>query len=349
LPYLPVGWFWYLGALLPVIGLVQILGGHALADRYTYFPLIGFFIMLSWAARDLLGRWRVPWPVPALGGMAALVALGIVAWVQVGYWHDSEVLWQHALEVDKNNWLAHNNLADALGPKGDPEEQLFYFQEALAHGPLGLDLPVKGIGFVLAERGRWPEAVEHFRAALELRPEDPDIHSKLGIALVNTGNAEEAAEQFQQALRLKPDHVEAHLNLAFLRFGQGKSQEALDHFSQALALDPDIAVRSCNQAAWAMATYPDASTRNGPLALALARKLCGARGPAQADLLDTLAAALAENDQFREAAAVASEALSLAKAQNPRWVPAIQARLELYRSGRPFRTTPGKASKWEQG
>ena len=270
-PYLPVGWFWYLGTLVPVIGLVQV-GSQPMADRYTYVPLIGLFIMVAWGVPDLLARW--PLRSIALPAAAALVisACAITAWGQVQYWENSTALWAHALEVTTGNYLAHNNLGNDLAKQGRFDEAMAHYSEALrikpdyafAHNNLGHALANQGrvseaiahysealriepgyadahnnLGIVLADQGKLDEAIAHYSEALRIKPDFADAHNNLGIALAKHGKADEAIHEFLEALRIKPDYPEAHNNLGVVLASEGRVSEAISQYSEALRLKPD--------------------------------------------------------------------------------------------------------------
>ena len=217
-PYLAVGWFWYLGTLVPVIGLVQV-GHHAMADRYSYVPLIGLFVVIAWGVPDLLAKARMG-QAPLTAGAAALVLLcAVVARHQVAYWENSIALNQHALAVTPNNFMAHENLGAAFAGQGRFDQALLQFELAYktecAHrfnpdlAPIRYDL-----GTALARKGRLAEAKTHLLRALELQPNVARIHHNLGSVLVLEGKLDEAIAHYQEALRLKPDFPEARRDLA---------------------------------------------------------------------------------------------------------------------------------------
>ena len=271
-PYLPVGWFWYLGTLLPVIGLVQI-GDHAMADRYTYVTIPGLFIMIAWGIPELLKT--VPYRNMMLGTTAVvlLAACAIMTYRQVGYWQNTITLFEHTLDVTKDNWKAHNNLGLALADQGKLDEAVVHYQEALKIRPndpdvftnLGVALagqqrfeeavafyhkalqyrPTDGkalgnLGVTLAKQGRLDEAIALYGKALETMPDDADIHYNLASALALKGKVNDAVSHFSQGLRIKPN-AKAHYNLGVLLAQLGRYQEAMAHFSEALRLKPDYA------------------------------------------------------------------------------------------------------------
>lgn len=210
-PYLAVGWFWYLGALVPVIGFIQI-GSHAMADRYTYLPLIGLFIMIAWGMTDLASRWTHGRTLLAIWGVIAVAVLIPVARAQVAHWENAERLFRHALSVTVNNDIAHNNLAAALARQGRFDEALEQCRAALAIRPAYPEA-LFNAGTAMAGRDRYREAEAYYRKAISLRPEFAEAHNNLAIALAMQGKIDAAIGHFLTALRLRPDYAEAEKNL----------------------------------------------------------------------------------------------------------------------------------------
>jgi tetratricopeptide (TPR) repeat protein len=238
-PYLAVGWLWYVVTLLPVIGLIQV-GSFSRADRFTYVPLIGVFLALTWGGYELTRRWR--YQVLALwlaGGVVILLCLGFTR-QQLGYWQDSETLFQHALAVTQNNEAAHNGLGAALGKKGHMDEAIRQFQEALRLKPDHADAH-NNLGAALDAKGQIDEAIHQLQEALRLKPDYADAHYNLAAALGKKGQIDEAIRQYQETIRLKPDHAEAHNNLGVACYQQGRTGEAIRQFQEALRLKPDYA------------------------------------------------------------------------------------------------------------
>jgi Flp pilus assembly protein TadD len=219
-PYAIVGWLWYLGAMAPVIGFVQ-LGTQGMADRYTYVPLVGIFVMIAWGAPDVWKRWRAPIAILSLAAVTALTVLGYLAWRQTGYWQDAETLFRHAAKVTSNNYLAHNNLGAALARQGKIEAALVQYEEALRIIPRYADA-LFNMGQVLTAGGRLDEAKERYREALQIKPSFVEAHNNLGIILANEGKTAEAIFHFEAALRLRPDYEAAGKNLRFILQGEGK-------------------------------------------------------------------------------------------------------------------------------
>jgi len=271
-PYLAAGWMWYVVTLLPVIGLIQV-GDFSRADRFTYVPLVGLFLALSWGGYEIICRWRYPSLGLAAAGAALVLCLGLTR-QQIGYWQDSEALFRHTLEVTEDNDLAHNNLGIALGRKGQTDEAIRQYQEALrlkpdlaeAHNNLGAALEAKGqndeatreyqeaarlkptdadvrnnLGAALERKGQVDEAIRQYQEALRLKRDYPEALNSLGLALCHKGQNEAAIRQYGEALRLRPNYAEAHNNLGAALDDTGHTEEAMDHYQAALRLKPDYA------------------------------------------------------------------------------------------------------------
>ena len=219
-PYAALGWFWYLCTMAPVIGFVQ-LGSQGMADRYTYIPLIGIFIMAAWGVPDILHSWRRHTVFLAPVALALLLLLGCLSWRQVGYWQDAKTLFQYAIKVTKQNYLAHNNLGAALAREGEFAAALVQYAEALHLRPQYADA-LFNRGQALAASGRPAEAEQSYRAALQLKPFFVEAQNNLGIVLANEGKNAEARLHFEAALRLRPDYEAAGKNLRFLLQEQTK-------------------------------------------------------------------------------------------------------------------------------
>jgi protein O-mannosyl-transferase len=238
-PWLAVGWFWYLVTLLPVSGIVQV-GTHAMADRYTYIPLIGLFVMASWGAAGLVGagRSRERW----LGAVAAcaVAACAVTARAQVATWNDSATLWRHALEVSRENYYAHHAVGDLLRQQGRLEEAIGEFAESIRLNPRFPDAH-NNLGMALEALGRVDEALAQYQAALQIDPGYPAAHNNVGAVLLRLGRAGEAAAHFAEALRRWPDFAIARENLGQALAAQGRFADAEAEYAQALRLRPDFA------------------------------------------------------------------------------------------------------------
>jgi len=327
-PYLTVGWFWYLGTLLPVIGLVQV-GAQAMADRFTYVPLIGLFIMISWGFAGLLARWRIVFSLAVAGLLSSLM---LASWLQVRYWRNSIVLYEHALAVTENNYLVHNNLGDVLEKKGDLKEASEHYSKAVgikpdyavAHNNLGeikarqgmvkegmvkeamshyyqalqskpdYAKPYNNLGIELAKQGKLQEAVFHLSRALEI----------VGAVLARQGKVDEAMAHFLEALRIDPSFARAYNNLgeAFVR--RGKLDEAAFHFTRALEIEPSYVDGHCNLGA--------VLARQGKVDEAMAHFSEALRiKPDSVEALNNMGVILARQGKFQEAIDQFSRALQL--------------------------------------
>ncbi len=238
-PYLLVGWGWYLGTLVPVIGLVQV-GAQAMADRYTYVPLVGIFIILAWGGHELSAHWRNRERARVALAAGALCALTACTWLQTARWRDTVTLFKHTLEVTQRNPMAHGILGTALGRRGEVDESIVHYRAALRLRP-GLAEAHNNLGIALFRKGELDEAVEHYREALSLKPDHPTAHTNLGAALYTQGRLEEAVAHYREALRMKPDSPETHNNLATALDAQGRVAEAIQHYEEALRLRPSDA------------------------------------------------------------------------------------------------------------
>ena len=255
-PYLLVGWLWYLGTLIPVIGLVQV-GSQAMADRYTYLPLVGVFIMAVWGAKDLLDGCRARKEIWGFVSGGVMVVLVVLTQIQVGHWKDTQTLFGHALRSTERNFMAHHNLAEGMSKAGNPAGAEKHYREAIrikpsfkqAYTGLGYLLMIQGkqdeasrlleksleidptyapamknLGDVRMRQGRMEEAIPLYRKALHHGEEDPELLNNYGIALFFKGEKEEAVLKIRAALRLKPDYAEARDNLLKIR----ESGEAIE-------------------------------------------------------------------------------------------------------------------------
>ena len=235
-PYLPVGWLWYLGTLVPVIGLVQV-GNQAMADRYTYVPLIGLFIMLAWGIGDLTIRWSSRQVALTIAGGAVLVALAALTAIQVGYWKNSLTLWMHAAEATQRNYLAHWSIGNVLVSQGRAQDAVPHFEEALRVRPDFIGAR-NNLGYALASVGRYDEAIAYYREAIDTLPTYVEARNNLALALASQGKLDDAVREMQEAVRIKPDDAESHFNLAAFFSRRGQLDEAVRHYRESLRLRP---------------------------------------------------------------------------------------------------------------
>ena len=236
-PFVFVGWFWFVGMLVPVIGLVQV-GEAALADRYTYLPLIGVFLIVVCGVGEAGARW------PQTGiwfGVGAAVVLTACAWrtrVQLGYWQNSGTLFHHALAVTEDNYVACNNLGTWLTRHKVFREAVDCFRESLRIEPNDPDA-LYNLGNACARLDRWDEAIDCYRRARQFTPDRTDLLDNLGLALVARGQYAEAVTNFETALKLNPNSATAHNNLATVLFMEHHFDEAARQFREALRLLPN--------------------------------------------------------------------------------------------------------------
>ena len=235
--YLPVGWLWFLGTLVPVIGLVQV-GSAALADRYTYFPLIGVFIAVTFGICDLADRFQLPKKAIATAAALILATCLILTENQLRYWHDSETLFAHALAVTKNNHVAHVNLGVALEQKGELNEALAEYRAAEQLAPELYHIH-NNLGNLLDNLGHPNKALIEYRWAVLLNPSLPSLHNGEGMILAELGRFDEALRQFKEATRLDPTYPWGHFETGKMRLKQGRDAEAIDEFRAALRIDPN--------------------------------------------------------------------------------------------------------------
>ena len=287
-PYLLVGWLWYLGMLVPVIGLVQV-GGQANADRYTYLPQIGLYFALTWAVGSLGAGWRHRRLV--LGGLSAviLVALIFSARIQTSYWLNGESLWAHTIACTSDNDVAHNNLGNALLNNKKVDEAITQYQTALQIKPDFAEA-LNNLGNALMQKERTDEAIAYFQKALEIKPGYAEAHGNLGNAFLQKGQVDEAIAHLQKAIEIQPGYAEAHYNLGNALLQKGRTDEANVHLRKAVEIEPQYSTAQVNlgialfqkgrvdeaiaqfQSALELQIQPDDSLIHYDLAIALLQK-----------------------------------------------------------------------------
>ena len=238
-PYLTVGWLWYLGMLVPVIGIMQV-GTQAHADRYTYLPQIGLVIMATWLAVDWCAALRHRRAVLSAAAAVLLAVLAIAAHKQISYWRDSFSLWTHTLACTDGNYLAHNNLGLVLDRQGSRDEAIRHYQKSIEINPRFAEA-YNNLGVVLETQGKLEAAAECYEKALEINPDYADAHGNLGSVFGKQGQIEKAILHLEKALKINPDLTEAHNNLGSLFGRQGQFDKAVPHFEKALEIKPDYA------------------------------------------------------------------------------------------------------------
>ena len=245
-PYFLFGWLWYIGTLFPVSGIVQV-GAQARADRYTYIPLIGLFILIIWGVSDLAKKWSSWRTVISSGAIAILVVLAAMTWIQIGYWKNSVTLFSHAIDVTSDNYLAHNNLGNALAALEKKDEAMAHYSAALRIHPNYAEAHYN-MGRMLTDKSQFDAAIRHYSEALELDPKLKLAHYNLGLLMAQSGKDAEAIRHFSNALRLDIEYAEAHNNLGVMRMRQGRIKEAVSHFKMAVHLMPGYETANRNLA-----------------------------------------------------------------------------------------------------
>ena len=374
-PYLAVGWLWYIGTLVPAIGLVQAGLWPAIADRFTYVPFVGLFCVIAWGVPDLVIQWHYREIKLAAIAAAFFAIFAATTYLQVGYWRNSITLFEHAIDVTTNNYIAHHKLGEALKLQKKTEAAAKHYSEALRIRPdffaTHLDM-----GIVLRDEGKLNEAIDYFSRALRLKPDRAEPHFELGITLEKQGDFDTAIRHYLEALRIKPDYAKAHNNLGIILAHQKKDKEAIFHLSEAIRIDSNYAEPHYNlgiiyadkrniekailhykkalylnpnmaqaiyNLSWILTSCEDERFRNGEEAVKLAERLYKIAPNNQPLALDALAAAYAETKEFDAAVLTAHKGLELAEQQGSKeLVLGLKKRLELYKKGATL------SSKFEQ-
>jgi Flp pilus assembly protein TadD len=237
-PWLGVGWFWYLGTLVPVIGLVQA-GVQAMADRYTYIPLTGLFMIIAWGVPQLMSGWR--YRKIAISGVCIVLfpILMATAWIQTSYWQNSLTLFTHALDVTTDNYVIHNNLGFELAEKGRTGDALKHYREALRINP-DFEIAYINLGKALLLEGKVDESIRYYQVLLKIKPDYAGVHHNLGLVLLRKGETENAIFHFQEALRIDNDYAEVYNSLGAAWLSKGEINKAISLFQQALRKKPDF-------------------------------------------------------------------------------------------------------------
>jgi len=365
--YLAVGWLWYLGTLVPMIGLVQV-GTQAMADRYSYIPFTGLFIIIAWGAPELLRRLPYSRILLALAAGVLISAMMVRTWVQTGHWQNSYTLYTHAVAVTENNSKMNYNLAVTLYDQGRFEEAVMRYREVLRIEPQNFKARIH-LGITLFEQGQYDEALEHFNMAVQIDPDSQEGHYNLGSALLLQGRLDEAAVHLQEAIRikpepktlnklgtvylrlgktddaiiyyeysveLKPDQPQVHRDLGVIFHQKGNFERVIYHWEKALEFNLDN-IELMNNLAWIIATHPDTAFRNPEKAIRLAERACELSDYEIAGSLDTLSAAYAAAGRFPEAITTAEKALKLAQSpEQANLAEDIRKHLSFYKAGKPY-------------
>lgn len=326
-PYLIVGWLWYLGTLVPVIGLVQV-WEQAMADRYTYIPLIGIFIMIAWSLPLLLAKWRYHKVVLGTSALIIFLTLSISTHLQLRYWRNSEALFEHALEVTEDNYIAHYFLAHSLYKQGKIASAIAHNYEAVRIKPYFVNA-LSNLGVSLALTGHMDEAIELYTRALELKPDLVEARVNLGDALIGRKNFSEAVIHFNKALEMQPDCVGANKGLGKVFLLQAKYTEAIEKYKLVLQKNADDP-----QAHNDLGVILSIAGQHDEAIDYFEKAIQLSPNSPQAHFM--LAKALSTAGKFVQAIKTAEKALELAQSsQQHKLTKQIQNQLHLYRAGRP--------------
>ena len=320
-PYVFTGWFWYLIMLVPVIGLVQV-GEQGHADRYTYLPHIGLFLLAVWLAGGLVAVHEARSRLAIATAVVLIVALAWAAFIQTSYWRNSETLWTHALDVTSDNDFAHNNLGYLCVDQGELDKAIAHFEAALRirsrkldpHYNVGSAFVRMNLADALARKGQPNEAMVHYEEAIRLQPNYADAYYNRGNVLFAEGRIDEAMVDWEKTLQIQPNDADAHTCIGNALLRKGSFKEAIAHYEKARALAPGDP-HSRNNIAWVLATSSDGSIRDGVKAVEFAQEAVQLSSGRDPNFVRTLAAAYAESSRFSEAVAAAQQAITIAAMQ----------------------------------
>jgi tetratricopeptide (TPR) repeat protein len=335
-PCLAVGWLWYLGTLVPVIGLIQV-WEQAMADRYTYIPLTGILIMIAWGLPQLLAKWRYHKIALCTAALIILLALSISTHRQLRYWRNSTNLFEHALEVTENNYIAHHFLAHSLYEQGKIDQAIVHDRKAIQIRPYFVNA-LSNLGVSLAQIGNLDGAIKIYINALDIMPDLVETRVNLGDALIGRRDFNEAVKHFNKALEVQPDCIEAIKGLGKAFLLQGKYTEAIEKYKQVLRKTPDDP-----QAYNDLGVILSITGHNNEAIEHFKRAVQLSSNSPQAHFI--LAKALNTAGKFTQAIEAAEKALQLAQSsQQHKLAEQIQNHLQLYKAGRPLREPPPKTS-----
>ena len=331
-PWFITGWLWFLGTLVPVIGLVQV-GMQAHADRYTYIPSIGLFIGLVWGTRYLLSRWCQDERISVALAASSLAGCLILSHVQLGYWRDGVKLFTHSLAHTRNNAPTQNNLGVALANLGKPTEAMSHYREAIRLQPNAADARYN-LGIKLTEAGQLDEALQQFTQALQSSPHSEVLLNNLGVVLAQQGKYDEALSHFRQAIRWNPGYPNSYINAGAAFQALGQAGDAFTNYTTALRLSPN-SLPTLQRLAFMLAAYPVEPYHQPQVAIELAKRASDITQNQVADYLDTLATAYAAAGQYSNAIAAGEKGLRMAKEHAAERLAAkLKSDLEVYRAGR---------------
>ena len=367
-PWLLVGWLWFVVMLVPVLGLVQV-GNQAYADRYSYLPYVGLFIIIAWGVPALLAGWPRRNAILLAAALLVSTGCGFLTVDQVRLWQNGQALYERALALEPENEKAWALLGITYMTQGNVDTAIASMRHATtidymyseAWDDLGGMLFIKGnypdaqdafemallytrnkpkiynkLGDMFKATSRYADAITNYQSSLELAPDQPEIQSSLGQCLVLNRQPAAAAFAFQNAIRLQPDDGQAQLGLAMILGDGGRDAGAIAHYRKAVQLDTNSII-ALNNLAWLLATASDPRLRNGSQAVPLAEHACNLTKNQDAFFIGTLAAAYAEAGRFNDAVAAAQKARDVALANGQKEVADGNERLlKLFKSGQAF-------------
>lgn len=335
-PYFAVGWFWYIGTLVPVSGLMQAGLWPAMADRFAYVPLIGLFICVAWGISEFFGRRHYKKAGFIVVSASIVPVIMAMTWSQLRFWQNGVTLFTHNLRVTPNNGLAHKELANALEKQNHLDEAKFHYTKALQINPNYADAQ-NNLGYILARQKQYKEAIDHYKEALRIKPSYTEAHNNLGTALLLQGNEKKAINQYYEALKSNPNYPGAYYNLGKIYINRNQIEKGIHFYRKALQLNPEMTQVLYNLS-WLLSSYEDKRYRDGNEALELAKELCKITRNSQPLALDVLAAAYAETGRFNEAVFAVKRALEMSLQVGPdELISGLKNRLNLYQNKRPYR------------
>ncbi len=237
--YVTTGWLWYLGTLVPVIGIVQV-GSQAMADRYTYIPLIGLFIVVAWGVPELLKEWKYRKEMLFAAAALSIMCLSIISWKQVGHWQNNFTLYDHALAVTENSWLAYDNRGVAYYSQGGYKQAIEDFNRAIEIKPHH-EKTYNNRGNAYHALGRYRQAIEDFNKAIEIKTDFPEAYNNRGNAYLALGNYKLAMGDINKAMEIKPDYATAHNSRGNVYQNLGNYHQAIEDYGRAIENKPRYA------------------------------------------------------------------------------------------------------------
>jgi tetratricopeptide (TPR) repeat protein len=367
-PYLPVGWLWFVVMLVPVLGLVQV-GNQAYADRYSYLPYVGLFIIVTWGIPVLLARWRHHRAILLAAALLTSAACGCLTVAQVRFWQNGQTLFERALALDPEDEKVWALLGITYMEQGNTDKAIACMRHATtinyeyfdAWDDLGGMLFINGdydgaqaayamalrytrdkpkiynkLGDMFKATNRYGDAIANYQSSLELKPNQPDIQTELGQCLVFDRQPEQAADAFQKVILVQPENGPAQLGLAMILQNTKNDAGAIEHYRKAVQLETNSII-ALNNLAWLLATDADAKLRNGTEAVPLAEHACKLTQYKEAFYIGTLAAAYAEAGRFNDAVATAQKAHDVALAKGQKQIADSNEQLvELFKSGQAY-------------